>query len=80
MSPTYHPAVPFVGKPRDPDVDEAISRVMLLQRHMAQFPDPRLEERAQAITTALEKGATLRELGKVLGVSPETVRKWGEMK
>ena len=67
---------PFHSKPRDPDLDQAIQAV-LEARHEIQAHDAerraKVEALAHAIRTALDKGATLAELGGLLGVSTKRV-------
>lgn len=64
-------------KARTEDADLAILEVVALHREIIQ--DPKIGQRAVAIRQALANGATLRELGHALGVSPETVRKYQRM-
>lgn len=76
--PMAHTAVvPFKPKPRAGDVDrriaEAIASVKAVEDHDRHRKDL-VSARAEAITRALEAGATLQELGERLGITAGRVR------
>jgi DNA-binding NarL/FixJ family response regulator len=78
-NPNYPPSVPFKNKDRASDADDAVTRVVALyesKQRQAVTIDAKL---AVAISEALSKGASLREIGGRLGVSPGTVRKMGNV-
>jgi len=66
--------MPFTDKPRSPAVDQAVAEVVALHEQIVR--DPKVGRRAVAIRRALDQGATLREIGRALSVSPETVRRY----
>lgn len=76
-SPCQTDAVPFQPKPREPDVEEAIQAVVRVNGELRAHDAGRrgiVEARAAAIQTALDKGATLAELAKLLEVSHQRIR------
>jgi DNA-directed RNA polymerase sigma subunit (sigma70/sigma32) len=75
--PCQNDLMPFQPKPRDEDVGEAIQAVVEANNLLHERTEQRraaLTARATAIQTALGKGATLAELGELLGVGIERVR------
>lgn len=75
----YSSAVPYIDKVRAPDLDQAIDKVVMVVRQrkqrLAELDEQLSVVVASAVTEALAKGASLRELAQHLDVSPETVRK-----
>lgn len=69
--------VPFQAKGRKPGVDKAI-KAFLAAADAVQDLDlerqKRIAARAKALAAALEQGATLAELARLRGVTPERIR------
>ena len=69
--------VPFRHKERAEDIDAAIEAVLTADERLREHDDARrvlLEARAEAIRSALDKGATLAELGEKFGLTASRVR------